>query len=226
MSRLARYRELQASVPGLEALYGSIGDALVRVCGPDDRVLIVGGGGGREIDLLAVRGMAPDLTIVEPSADNLADAKQAAKGAKYPGHVTYVESGIEDLVLDQIFDAATILFVLHEVNEPEREERVLQALRSRLKPGGILLLADIGFDDGEPVDAMVSDYLRHAENLGTAQDLIELEARAVKDRRNRKATDLADRLSAAGFEITGRIGSALWYKAYMLGCSTRSAATG
>ena len=226
MSRLARYRELQASVPGLEALYGSIGDALVRVCGPDDRVLIVGGGGGREVDLLAARGMAPHLTIVEPSADNLADAKETAKDAKYPSHVTYVESGIEDLVLDQIFDAAAILFVLHEVNEPEREERMLRAVRSRLKPDGILLLADICFDDWEPVDAMVSDYRRHAEGLGTAQDLIELEARAVKDRRSRKATNLADLLSAAGFEITGRIGSALWYKAYMLGCSTRNAATG
>ena len=226
MSRLARYHELQASVPGLEALYGSIGDALVRVCGPDDKVLIVGGGGGREIDLLAARGMAPDLTIVEPSGDNLADAKQTAKGAKYPGHVTYVESGIEDLVLDQAFNAATILFVLHEVNEPEREERMLRAVRSRLKPGGILLLADICFDDGEPVDAMVSDYQRYAENLGTAPDLIELEARAVKERRYRKATDLADRLSAAGFEVMGRIGSALWYKTYMLGCSTRDTGDG
>ena len=226
MSRLARYRELQASVPGLEALYGAIGDALAQVGGPDDKVLVVGGGGGREIDLLAARGMAPDLTIVEPSADNLADAKQAAKGAKYPGKVAYFETGIEDVVLDQVFDAATVLFVLHEVNEPEREERMLRAVRSRLKPGGILLLADICFDDREPVDAMVSEYRCHAESLGTAQDLIELEARAVKDRRNRKATDLADRLSAAGFEITGRIGSALWYKAYMLGCSTRNAETG
>lgn len=223
MSRLARYRELQASVPGLEALYGAVGDALVQVCGPDDTVLIVGGGGGREIDLLTAGGMAPDLIIVEPSANNLADAKQTAKRAKYPGKVTYVERGIEDMVLDQVFDAATILFVLHEVNEREREARMLRALRSRLKPGGALLLADICFDEEDPVDAMVLDYQRHAESLGTAKDLIELEARSVKDRRNRKVTDLADRLSAAGFEITGRIGAALWYKAYMLSCSTRDA---
>ena len=69
MSRLADYRALQASVPGQENLYQSIGDALAALCLLQGNVLIVGGGGGREIELLSERNISADLTIVDPSAE-------------------------------------------------------------------------------------------------------------------------------------------------------------
>ena len=112
MSRQSRYRELQASVRGLENLYQTLGAKVASACRAPGRVLIVGGGGRREIEFLARREIAANLTVVDPSPGNLSEARSLAQDVGYLGAIEYVEGTVDCLPETPKFDVATIIFVL------------------------------------------------------------------------------------------------------------------
>ncbi len=214
MSGVSKYRSLQSSVPGLSALYGHIGEWLRKTCRSDSRVLIVGCGGGREIELLAQLDMVRGVTALDPCEQYLADAKSAAASSTFPAPIEFVRGTVADLPENDRYDVVTLLMVLHSINDDASESELLRALRSRLRASGRMVLADICFDTEAPLDAMIDDYRRHASKLSTADALVDLEIRAVAARLHRTATRLDTLLQAGGFDPGARIGVAGWYQAY------------
>lgn len=91
MSRHFRCRELQASVSGLERLNVAVVDSVASACSEQINVLIVGGGGGREIELLAQHNTTASLTVVDPSSSNLREAELRSKEMGYRGSIRFVE---------------------------------------------------------------------------------------------------------------------------------------
>lgn len=211
MSRLADYRALQASVPGLENLYQTIGDALAALCQSHGKVLIIGGGGGREIELLSERNIFADLTIVDPSTDNLRQARAMAKRTGYRGTIEFVEGTVESLPNDRKFHTAAIVFVLHTIDDAEIERRLLQRVQARLNQTGQLIVADMCIGDDSSVDGLVKTYTQHAQALGAREALIHLETQAVLARRDRSRASLIEKLASAELSVIGQIGEAHWY---------------
>jgi 2-polyprenyl-3-methyl-5-hydroxy-6-metoxy-1,4-benzoquinol methylase len=85
----------------------------------------------------------PGRTIVgiDPDAARVAQAQNVALSLGHSHHEFVVGSAESGLPLGE-FDAAYIMDVMHHL--PEHEQLpVLEALRSRLKPGGILIMKDV-----------------------------------------------------------------------------------
>lgn len=216
MSRQSRYRELQASVPGLEELYQTLGAEVASCCDAQSNVLIVGGGGGREIEFLAHHQISASLTIVDPSSGNLSDARLLAQDIGYSGTIEFVEGTIDCLPESVKYDVVTVIFVLHSIHDATKEARLLQSLHSRMTASGKLFLADMCIKEDEPVGGLLSNYEGYAGRQGTAKDLMDIEVNSVLARCNRTELALTKKLQSADFTITSHIARAAWYSAFDL----------
>lgn len=143
---VARYREgLVRTVPGLGLLHELVELLLGEAVPEAGRVLVVGAGGGTELEHLASRHRAWRFDGVDPSAEMLrlaasTTAPHADRIALHHGHVFEAPRGP--------FDAATCLLTLHFV-EPEEQLRTLQEIRALLRPGSPLLAVHHSIPGGE-----------------------------------------------------------------------------
>jgi tRNA (cmo5U34)-methyltransferase len=109
-------------------------------------ILVLGAGGGLELDFLAGSHPGWSFDGVDPSAEmlDLARRTTALHADRVKLHHGYIESAPEGP-----FDGATALLTFHFI---PREQRLatLQQLRRRLRPGAPLILAHISFPQTEP----------------------------------------------------------------------------
>ncbi|WP_339759849.1 class I SAM-dependent methyltransferase [uncultured Hoeflea sp.] len=147
-----RARTLQL-VPGLRDLHRMTGVLLAERAPGDARILVLGAGGGMELEVLS--RMQPGWRFVgmDPSAAMLDLAKTSLGEA-----VSRVEfhEGYIDTAPEGPFDAAVCLLTLHFLQAPERLT-TLRALKNRLKPGAPFVCAHYSFPaDGAAPDTWLS----------------------------------------------------------------------
>ena len=108
---------------------------------PDARILVLGAGGGLELEVFANAQAGWQFDGVDPSAAmlQLAEARLHAHTARVRLHQGYV-----DAAPDGPFDAACCLLTLHFIARDERR-RTLAELRRRLKPGAPFVAAHFSF---------------------------------------------------------------------------------
>ena len=104
------------------------------------RLLVVGAGGGAEIETFLPSNPGWSLTGVDPSHDMLALAQARTERLQLAPRVTLLRGTVEVLPTDATFDAATCLFVLHFLPDADKLA-LLRGLRHRLRPGAPLLVA-------------------------------------------------------------------------------------
>jgi tRNA (cmo5U34)-methyltransferase len=122
-------------------------DLLVAERMPDDgRLLVLGAGGGLELEHLAAAHAGWQFDGVDPSAEmlGLAEATTERFTARIGLHEGYVDSAPAGP-----FDAAVCLLTLHFIPAPERLD-TLRHLHRRLKPGGPLVVAHHSFAPQPP----------------------------------------------------------------------------
>jgi len=123
----------------IEALWRRIAE---RVAGPGQRVLDVGcGTGGLS---LACAALGASVVGLDRNAEMLEVARAKGVPGEAGGQVEWVELGaaeIEDRFEEASFDAVVSSLVLSEMS-PEEARYVLRVARSRLRPGGWLVIAD------------------------------------------------------------------------------------
>ncbi len=130
---IANYAENAARrVPGLNDLHRMSALLLAERTLPDGRVLVVGAGGGKELEFFARSFPGWQFDGVDPSAEMLSLAKTAlgTLASRVQLHHGYVEAAPRGP-----FDAASCLLTLHFITEAERY-RTLCEIHARLKPGG------------------------------------------------------------------------------------------
>lgn len=133
-------------VPGFASLHRMLALLLAERVPEDGRVLVLGAGGGLELDFLA--GAQPGWTFdgVDPSAEMLDLARQTL--AAHAGRIQ-LHQGYIDTAPPGPFDGATALLTFHFIPHDQRLV-TLRQLRQRLKPGAPLILAHISFPQAEP----------------------------------------------------------------------------
>jgi ubiquinone/menaquinone biosynthesis C-methylase UbiE len=105
------------------------------------RLLDIGCGTGVS---LACAARGADVIGIDANAGMLEVARRKAAGATLAGSVEFIELDameIEDRFEPECFDAIVSCLVLSELL-PEERGYVLKTARSRLKPGGLLVVAD------------------------------------------------------------------------------------
>ncbi len=133
-------------VPGYFDLHRMTSMLLAERVPAEGRVLVLGAGGGLELQAFAELHPGWSFDGVDPSADMLRQAEDAVRphAARVRLHQGTIESAPEGP-----FDAATSLLTFHFIAREQRLE-TLRQLRRRLKPGAPLVVAHISFTQTEP----------------------------------------------------------------------------
>jgi len=107
---------------------------------PNLELLVVGAGGGAEIQSFLPNNPDWRLTGVDPSAEMLAIARTKAEHLLVLDRVTLLRGTVDELPSDPRFDAAVCLFVLHFLPD-EGKLATLRGIHRRLRPRAPLLVA-------------------------------------------------------------------------------------
>jgi tRNA (cmo5U34)-methyltransferase len=177
---VARYRDgPPRQVPGFADLH-RMTELLLAERTPDDgRVLVLGAGGGLELEHLAAAHPGWEFDGVDPSAEMLrvAEATTAPFAARIRLHEGYIDSAPAGP-----FDAAVCLLTLHFVPAAERLA-TLEHVRRRLRPGGPLVVAHHSFPPQPPErDVWLARYAAYGVGSGFAATQMAKAIAAIGDR--------------------------------------------
>mmetsp|Transcript_11386 Transcript_11386/g.37424 ORF Transcript_11386/g.37424 Transcript_11386/m.37424 type:complete len:215 (-) Transcript_11386:165-809(-) len=195
------YRKVIKCVPGIESLYVMIRAMLERA--DIRRVLVVGCGGGLEVEALA--GARFDVVGVDPSEEMLALVE---------GDVELIHGTIDDVPLGgRPFDAATSVLVMHFFQREEKG-RYLSEIRARLRDGASFVLVDVCyFQDKGELDEQKPAFLKHAELLDLPPP-----DKAIRDIPTMPLLSDAETralLRDHGFEVQFPFFRSLWYAGFL-----------
>lgn len=187
--------------PVRDALYFLIEAALGKLPA-NARVLSVGSGTGAEIEFLALRFPQWQFTAVEPSRAMLELCRQRAIRGGFASRCTFHHDFLETLDVAAPYDAATCLLVSQFLVDPAARVALFRDIATRLRPGGLLVNADLAADITSPeYESLLAMWLDRMSSAGVPPAAI---ARA----RAAYATDVAVLppsrvaavIAAAGFE--------------------------
>ena len=135
-------------IPGYRTLFPMVAAIIDPDLPPAGRVLVVGAGTG--IEMVTLKRARPDLRVhgLDPSEQMLELAKGRVAGAEVTSGVTFQLGYATDVPTSPLFDAATLLNVLHFVPDDGGKAALLADIARRLKPGGVFVLFDLHGDPG------------------------------------------------------------------------------
>lgn len=150
-------KSIKTRLPGYEVLHQTAYSFLRPDLGEKARVLVVGAGTGKEILNLGERQPGWRFTGVDPSPGMLRVARGRISGGDLSSRTELHIGFVHGLPASELYDAATLLLVMHFVPDDGGKLALLREVARRLKPGAPLVLADL---HGEPNSA---DFTRQIE---------------------------------------------------------------
>lgn len=148
-----------AFVPAFEHMQRMAAQLIRERIGSTGEVLVLGAGGGLELEAFASRCPHWTFVGVDPAEEMLRAAKERVRLADASERVDWHHGYIFDAPLGP-FDAATCLLTLHFVPDDGAKERTLAEVRRRLKPGAPFVLVDLCIDLASPDSAMALNRYR------------------------------------------------------------------
>jgi tRNA (cmo5U34)-methyltransferase len=103
-------------------------------------LLVVGCGTGNEIERFTQAREHWDITGIDPSPEMISQARGKLKNS---GNVELVEGLITDLDVSRKYGAATLLLVLHFLDDNGGKQNLLNAISERLVSGAPFVMLDI-----------------------------------------------------------------------------------
>lgn len=145
--RTAEYRGRY--VPGYEALLRMTRQIIAESAPDDGTVLVLGAGGGLEIEALSRAFPHWRFLAVDPDKAMLDAAREHVNGIEGPPQLTWVDGYIFDAPRVAC-DGATCLLTMHFVPDDGAKLATLRAVRDRLRAGAPFVLVDISLDRDAP----------------------------------------------------------------------------
>lgn len=207
---LDEYRRMQLAIPGVDGFYRLLGAVAESAVAPEGEVLIVGAGGGRELEALGPAGFR--FTALDPSAQMLEAARPYAAG--FPERAAFVHGTVDDLPPEARYDAATALLVMHFLPDDGAKAAFLSAIRARLKPGALYVHADVCFEDAGAFAAMTPAFLAHARLAGLPEDKAAVGPEVIATMPVIGEARARELFAEAGFEGATRFYQGLWYRGW------------
>ncbi len=210
-AQIAAYRDMQRSIPGIDGLYAATRAVLATSIQDAGKLLVVGAGGGRELELFSDIGPKLCFLAVDISDDRLEQTRTFVTARGLGERVEYVVGSIEAAPKAPLCIGATSLLVMHSIPDDGTKLRYLQAIRSRLVLGALFVLADVSFSDQAEFERTVPAFLEHARYAGVAAHLSDVDPRVIPtmpvidDQRTREL------LAEAGFGDVTAFFRGFWY---------------
>lgn len=133
---------------------------------PDLDLLVVGAGGGMEIERFLPDNPGWRLAGVDPSGDMLALAQATVERLGVQARVELVRGTVEDLPAERRLDAATCLFVLHFLPD-DAKLALLRGIAERLRPQApLLVVSGARVDAGDLREDFLGAWQQHGELMG------------------------------------------------------------
>ncbi len=146
---VARYAEgPRRNVPGYDSLLPMVRILLAERVPANGRVLVVGAGGGLELEDIARAHPGWRFDGVDPSQPMLDLAAQRMQSAGVTGNRVALHHGYVQSAPAGPFDGATCLLTFHFVPREERVTMVAE-IRRRLKPGAPFVAVHLSVADGD-----------------------------------------------------------------------------
>jgi tRNA (cmo5U34)-methyltransferase len=166
-------------VPGFFDLHKMTAMLLAERMPPDGRVLVLGAGGGLELNAFAEAHPGWEFDGVDPSADMLRLAEQTV--SRHAARIR-LHQGTIDSAPAGPFDAATSLLTFHFIPRDQRLD-TLRQLHRRLKPGAPLAIAHISFPQTELERSLwVARHVAFGAPAGTDPAQLESSRHAIATR--------------------------------------------
>lgn len=213
--RQAMYTEMQRAIPGLDAMYRLVHALIACHSNEAPHVLVVGAGGGREIEELRNSGADGTITGIDPSARNLETARAVAGTSGASPEVSFIVGTVDDLPDGETFDIVTSLLVMHHLPDDGAKQTYLRGLRNRLAPGGQLIHADACFDECADFDRLTPALRAHADILGVSADAVRLELEAIPKLPVVSGARTGVLFSEAGLTEPQEVFRTLWYRCWV-----------
>lgn len=159
-------------VPGYHAMHQMAVQLLAESAPRNAIILVVGAGGGLELEAFA--RFQPDWHFVgvDPSPPMISEARNRMTDSGYAKRVEWTEGETDDAP-EGPFDGATCLLTLHFVPDDGSKLRTLKAIRSRLLAEANFILVDLCLDkNAADYDAARDRYANFALNSGSDRDLV------------------------------------------------------
>lgn len=151
---------------GYDLLFSLTGCFLSALDQPNLNLLVVGAGGGAEVERFAAGNPGWRLTGLDPSQDMLAIAQTKVDRLGVSDRVTLLRGTVDDLPANARFDAATCLFVLHFLPD-DGKLALLQKIARQLRPGAPLLVATgAKVEDDGLRDDFLGAWQQYGEMMG------------------------------------------------------------
>ena len=191
-TQIAEYREMQRSIPGVDGLYAATRAILASLIPESGKVLVVGAGGGRELELLHDIRAEVCMLAIDISAEKLERTKAFMDARGCGERIEYVVGSVEAAPPAPLCIGATSLLVMHSLPDDGTKLRYLQSMRSRLVFGAPFVLADISFETPAEFERTVPVFLEFAQRAGVIAHHSDVDPRVIPtmpvidDRRTRE----------------------------------------
>ncbi len=174
---------------------------------PNLDLLVVGAGGGAEIEQFLPDNPGWRLTGVDPSHDMLALAAAKIERLGVRERVRLVHGTVDDLPPQTRFDAATCLFVLHFLPDEQKLE-LLQGIAEHLQPSAPLIVASgTRVDDGGLRDDLLGTWQHYGELMGMPPERMTATIEQLMEQQPTMASEetYAQLLGQAGFSRVAKL---------------------
>jgi tRNA (cmo5U34)-methyltransferase len=141
---------IRRTFPSYDAMFKLVQAYLRTNIEKNANILIVGAGGGTELELLGPANPGWLFTAVDPARPMLDLARNKVDQLKMTNRVDFIEGTIGEVEDGNLYDAATFLLVLHFIADNDEKLRQLKNIRQRLKSGAPFVLASMYGDLNDP----------------------------------------------------------------------------
>ena len=167
---------------------------------PQLNLLVVGAGGGQEIECFLPGNPGWRIIGVDPSQDMLALARAKAARLNVADRVTLVQGTVDDLPATASYDVATCLYVLHFLPE-DGKLALLRGIASRIRPDApVLIVSGTMPTAGGLRDDFLGAWQQYGELMGMpAEQMATTIAQVLARQDTTTEADYVRLLRAAGF---------------------------
>lgn len=136
-------RGVRRTLPTYDSMFKLVQAYLRANMAQQDRVLIIGAGGGNELATLGPANPGWTFTAVDPAPPMLDFARMKAIDLKMEDRVEFVEGTVNDVADGKLFGAATCMLVLHFIEDIDEKRKLLKKIRHHLSPGAPFVMASM-----------------------------------------------------------------------------------
>ncbi len=145
------YKELASRViPGYDELFIATLSLLQERLDKGAKILIVGCGTGKELEVFASAEDQWTFDCVDPVKEMIECSRQVAGKMEISSRVQLHHCYTHELDPDIQFDAATIINVMHFLPDDGSKDALMQSVTERVKPDGTVVLFDLHGDQSDP----------------------------------------------------------------------------